>query len=159
MHRAMGGPLGATGVAQPSSAVPRPTISTYPTVDLAVFGAHLTGGALNPQLRGLGGRFVRRCHTAARYRMVALPGKIRRPGLIDVGDEGRSIQGEIWSLPAASLAAFLATIGRPLGLGTVLLQGGETSLGFICEGGALAAEAEDVSHFGFWPAYLQSLAG
>jgi allophanate hydrolase len=159
MHRAMGGPLGATGVAQPPSPAPSPTIGTYPTVDLAVFGAHLTGGALNPQLRGLGGRFLRPCHTAGRYRMVALPGRILRPGLIDIGDEGRSIQGEIWSLPAASLAAFLATIGRPLGLGTVQLAAGETCLGFICEGGALVAGAEDVSHFGFWPAYLQSLAG
>jgi allophanate hydrolase len=159
MHRAAGGPLGATGVAQPTSPAIAATIGTYPTVDLAVFGAHLTGGALNPQLRGLGGRFVRGCHTAARYRMVALPGRILRPGLIESGDDGRSIQGEIWSLPAASLAAFLATIGRPLGLGTVQLVEGESCLGFICEGGASAAEATDVSHFGFWPAYLQSLAG
>jgi len=159
MHQAMGGPLGATGLPQPPAPEPALAISTYPTVDLAVFGAHLTGGALNPQLRGLGGRFVRTCQTAPRYRMVALPGKILRPGLIDTGDEGRSIQGEIWSLPASSLAAFLATIGRPLGLGTVQLAAGETSLGFICEGGALVAEAADVSHFGFWPAYLQSLAG
>jgi allophanate hydrolase len=159
MHQAMGGPLGATGIAQPPYPTPAAALGTFPTVDLAVFGAHLTGGALNPQLRGLGGRFVRRCHTAPRYRMVALPGRILRPGLIDIGDAGRSIQGEIWSLPAASLGAFLATIGRPLGLGTVQLAEGETSLGFICEGGALVADATDVSHFGFWPAYLQSLAG
>jgi allophanate hydrolase len=159
MHQAMGGPLGATGQRQLPYTAPGSGIVTYPTVDLAVFGAHLAGGALNPQLRGLGGRFARACHTAARYRMVALPGRIRRPGLIDIGDEGRSIQGEIWSLPAASLAAFLATIGRPLGLGTVQLAHDESCLGFICEGGALVAEAADVSHFGFWPAYLQSLAG
>jgi allophanate hydrolase len=159
MHQAMGGPLGATGQSLPPSSPRVAAITTYPTVDLAVFGAHLTGGALNPQLRGLGGRFVRSCHTAARYRMVALPGKIPRPGLIDVGPEGRSIQGEIWSLPAASLAAFLATIGRPLGLGTVALAEDAPCLGFICEGGVLAAEAADVSHFGFWPGYLQSLAG
>jgi allophanate hydrolase len=159
MHQAMGGPLGATGVAQPPGAAQGPAITTYPTIDLAVFGAHLAGGALNPQLRSLGGRFVRPCHTAACYRMVALPGRILRPGLIDAGADGRSIQGEIWSLPAASLAAFLATIGRPLGLGTVLLAQDERCLGFICEGSALVAEATDVSHFGFWPAYLQSLAG
>jgi allophanate hydrolase len=158
MHQAMDGPLGATGVMQRPSTIGA-SLSTYPTVDIAVFGAHLTGGALNPQLRSLGGRFVRSCHTAARYRMVALPGKILRPGLIDVGDGGRSIQGEIWSLPATSLANFLATIGRPLGLGTVALAEGESCLGFICEGGTLVAGAADVSHFGFWPAYLQSLAG
>jgi allophanate hydrolase len=159
MHQAMGGPLGATGLSQQPTPALATGTGTYPTVELAVFGAHLTGGALNPQLRGLGGRFVRRCQTAARYRMVALPGKILRPGLIDIGDAGRTIEGEIWSLPAASLAAFLATIGRPLGLGTVQLAEGLSCLGFICEGGALVSEATDVSHFGFWPAYLQSLAG
>jgi len=159
MHQAMGGPLGATGLSQQPIPALATGTGTYPTVELAVFGAHLTGGALNPQLRGLGGRFVRRCQTAARYRMVALPGKILRPGLIDIGDAGRTIEGEIWSLPAASLAAFLATIARPLGLGTVQLAEGLSCLGFICEGGALVSEATDVSHFGFWPAYLQSLAG
>jgi allophanate hydrolase len=159
MHRAMGGPLGATGHPQPPAPSVSPGIGIYPTVDLAVFGAHLAGGALNPQLRSLGGRFLRTCRTAARYRMVTLPGKILRPGLIDIGEEGSVIRGEIWSLPAASLAAFLATIGPPLGLGTVRLEGGETSLGFICEGGALVADALDVSEFGFWPNYLRSLAG
>jgi allophanate hydrolase len=159
MHQAMGGPLGATGLSQQPTPALATGTGTYPTVELAVFGAHLTGGALNPQLQGLGGRFVRRCQTAARYRMVALPGKILRPGLIDIGDAGRTIEGEIWSLPAASLAAFLATIGRPLGLGTVQLAEGLSCLGFICEGGALVSEARDVSHYGFWPAYLQSLAG
>ena len=159
MHQAMNGPLGATGQPTPPSPVLDAAIATYPTIELAVFGAHLTGGALNPQLRALGGRFVRPCHTAARYRMVALPGKILRPGLIDAGDEGRSIQGEVWSLPTASLGAFLGTIARPLGLGRVELAAGESCLGFICEGGALVAGATDVSQFGFWPAFLQSLAG
>ncbi len=159
MHRAMDGTLGATGIGQPAAPALQPDTGTFPAIELAVFGAHLSGGALNPQLRGLGGRFVRPCRTAPRYRMVALSGKVLRPGLIDIGDEGRSIQGEIWSLPASSLGAFLATIARPLGLGTVLLAEGEISLGFICEGGAVVADATDVSHFGFWPAYLQSLAG
>jgi allophanate hydrolase len=159
MHQAMGGPLGATGLPQPAAPAVTSGIGTYPTVELAVFGAHLTGGALNPQLRSLGGRLSRPCRTAARYRMVALPGKILRPGLIDIGDAGHVIQGEIWSLPAASLAAFLATIGPPLGLGTVRLAEGETCLGFICEGGVLVESAADVSAYGFWPDYLRSLAG
>ncbi|MBW4021597.1 MAG: allophanate hydrolase [Proteobacteria bacterium] len=159
LHRAFGGPLGATGARLPEPEAPAATVATYPTVDLAVFGAHLTGGALNPQLKALGGRFRRTCRTAPCYRMVALPGKILRPGLIDIGADGRSIQGEIWSLPAASLAAFLGTITPPLGLGTVRLAEDEACLGFICEGGAPLADAQDVSHFGFWPTYLQSLSG
>jgi allophanate hydrolase len=159
MHQAMGGPLGATGLPQAETPGPGPAIVTYPTVDIAVFGAHLTGAALNPQLRGLGGRFVRACRTAARYRMVALPGTILRPGLIDIGETGSVIQGEIWSLPAGALAAFLATITPPLGLGTVRLADGERCLGFICEGGVLVESATDVSAFGFWPDYLLSLTG
>jgi allophanate hydrolase len=159
MHRAMGGPLGATGLPQPETPGPAPEIATYPTVDIAVFGAHLTGGALNPQLVGFGARFARTCRTAARYRMVALPGKILRPGLIDIGDGGAMIRGEIWSLPAGALAAFLATIAPPLGLGTVRLEDDRRCLGFICEGGALVETAADVSAFGFWPDYLRALAG
>jgi allophanate hydrolase len=157
MHQAAGGPMGATGLPQPAS-LPVLSAATYPTIDLAVFGAHLTGGALNLQLRALGGALNRPCRTAARYRMVALPGPIPRPGLIDIGADGTAIEGEVWSLPAASLAAFLATIGRPLGLGTVLLEGDARCAGFICEGGAAVADAPDVSRFGFWPAYLQSLS-
>ena len=158
MHQAAGGPLGATGLPQPSVPAHAPP-AVYPTIDLAVFGAHLTGGALNPQLRALGGQRRGPCVTAAIYRMVALPGPVLRPGLVDIGPSGTAIEGEIWALPAASLAAFLATIGRPLGLGRVQLHGGETAFGFICEGAAMVAEAPDVSQFGFWPAYLQSLGG
>jgi allophanate hydrolase len=158
MHRAVGGPLGATGLPQPEDTAPAAAVISQPEVEIAVFGAHLTGQPLNPQLRAFGGRFQRPCRTAARYRMVAIPGKILRPGLIDIGDGGTAIAGEIWSLPGASLAAFLATITPPLGLGTVRLEDGATSLGFICEGGVLIEGAADVSRYGAWPAYLQSPA-
>ena len=158
MHQAMGGPLGATGIAQPEAASPSTGVISQPEIEIAVFGAHLTGQPLNGQLRGFGGRFVRRCQTAARYQMVAIPGRILRPGLTDIGEGGAVIAGEIWSLPSASLAAFLATITPPLGLGTVRLADGASSPGFICEGGVLTESAADVSAFGNWPAYLQSLA-
>ena len=158
MQEAMGGPLGATGIALPEAIRATAKGVIHPRVELAVFGAHLRGQALNPQLRALGGRFVRPCRTAARYRMVAIPGAILRPGLIDIGEGGTAIEGEIWSLPAEALAAFLATITTPLGLGQVRLAAGEVALGFICEGGQATAGAEDVSQFGRWPAYLQSRA-
>lgn len=156
LHAAMSGPLGATGISQPSAGLSATAGIIHPRVELAVFGAHLTGQALNPQLRALGGRFVRGCVTAPRYRMVAIPGKVMRPGLIDIGEGGVPIRGEIWSLPADALSAFLGTITSPLGLGQVKLAAGEAALGFICEGGAQTETAEDVSQFGYWPAYLQS---
>ncbi|HEX3984596.1 MAG TPA: allophanate hydrolase [Acidisoma sp.] len=158
MHRAMAAPLGATGIAQSDEPEPAAGIISQPEIEIAVFGAHLSGQALNPQLKGLGGRLQRLCRTAGRYRMVAIPGRILRPGLIDIGPGGHAIDGEIWSLPTASLAAFLATITPPLGLGQVRLDGGEIATGFICEGGVLTEDATDVSAFGFWPAYLQSLS-
>ncbi|MCB8880977.1 allophanate hydrolase [Acidisoma cellulosilytica] len=157
LHRAMCGTMGATGFPQPETTAV-PAVISQPEIEIAVFGAHLTGQPLNPQLRGFGGKFQRTCRTADRYRMVAIPGRILRPGLIDIGDAGQVIEGEIWSLPSASLAAFLATITPPLGLGTVRLAEGQSSLGFICEGGVLTDGAADVSAFGHWPAYLQSLA-
>jgi allophanate hydrolase len=52
------------------------------------------------------------------------------------------------------VAAFLATIGAPLGLGKVTLDSGAVSIGFICEGGPAAAGAPDISRFGGWRAYL-----
>ncbi|GAB0117668.1 allophanate hydrolase [Acidisoma sp. 7E03] len=158
LHEATGGPLGATGIGQPSASLSATAGIIHPRVELAVFGAHLTGQPLNPQLKALGGRFVRGCVTAPRYRMVAIPGKILRPGLIDIGEGGATIRGEIWSLPADALGTFLSGIASPLGLGQVKLAAGEAALGFICEGGAQTESAEDVSQFGYWPAYLQSRA-
>jgi allophanate hydrolase len=83
--------------------------------------------------------------------MVVLPGAIARPGVMP-SDGGGAIYGEIWSLPSAALAAFLATIAPPLGLGTVRLQGGETCIGFICE--AIATEGlQDITELGDWRAF------
>lgn len=156
LHEGMGGPLGATGTAQPSAGLSASAGVIHPRVELAVFGAHLTGQALNPQLKALGGRFVRGCVTAPRYRMVAIEGKVLRPGLIDIGEGGAAIRGEIWSLPAEALGTFLNSITSPLGLGQVKLAASEAALGFICEGGPQTEAAEDISQFGYWPAYLQS---
>ena len=148
MQQAAGLSLGATGVALPPGRADGP--SAFPRVDIAVFGAHLDGQPLNPALRALGGRFVRACRTTASYRMVALPGAIARPGLLP---GSHAIKGEVWSLPSATVGAFLATIGPPLGLGTVQLDDGPCA-GFICE--ADGGDAPDISAFGGWRAYRAS---
>jgi len=150
MQRNAATPLGATGHAQPAATLAPAGAGVYPEIEIAVFGAHLAGEALNAGLVALGGRFCRPCHTAPRYRMLALPGAMPRPGLVPVGDGGAAIAGEIWALPGAALAALLAGIAPPLGLGTVELEGGRPGFGFICEAGAAG---EDITGFGGWRAW------
>lgn len=41
----------------------------------------------------------------------------------------------------------------PLAIGSVILEDGETVKGFVCEGHAVE-EAEDISAYGGWRAYL-----
>ncbi|MFT4305900.1 MAG: allophanate hydrolase, partial [Microbacterium sp.] len=65
-------------------------------IDLAVFGAHLTGQPLNGQLQDLGARFVSAVVTADAYRLYALETTPPKPGLVRVGDTGRAIEGELW---------------------------------------------------------------
>ena len=140
LHRLAGTPLGATGVAQP-----------HDDVEVAVFGAHMAGGALNPHLVARGGRLVRSCRTAACYQMLALPGTPRRPALVRSAD-GASLAGEVWAVPAGALAGLLGSIAPPLGLGTVELERGP-ALGFIAEAGATG---EDITAWGGWRGWLAS---
>ena len=144
MHAAAGLPLGATGH-------PAPTPAGW--TELAVFGAHLTGQPLNPALVALGGHLVRPCRTAPEYRMLALPGAVRRPALVR-DPAGAALEGEVWALPSAAVAAFLGSIAPPLGLGTVRLADGP-ALGFIAEADAAG---EDITAHGGWRAWLASKA-
>jgi allophanate hydrolase len=158
-HRSLGLKLGATSHALPP---PRPTeISAGPTSDrleIAVVGAHLAGQPLNRELTSRGGVLVRSVHTADCYRFYALAGTTpAKPGLVRVAPgEGGKIELEIWSLPRADWADFVAVIPPPLGIGNLMLAGGGSVKGFLCEGVALAG-ARDITAFGGWRAYRQSL--
>jgi allophanate hydrolase len=122
-------------------------------MELVVCGAHLRGLPLNPQLLGLGARFVRATATAPGYRLYALPGpEPRRPGLVREED-GAAIDVEVWRLSAASLGRLAASIPAPLGFGTVELADGGRALGFLCEAHATTT-AEDITVFGGWREYL-----
>jgi allophanate hydrolase len=153
-------PLGATGFPQAPFEPPRQASpAAFPTIELAVFGSHLSGEPLNRDLLALGASFRRGCKTAPVYRMIVLPGTPARPGLIQAGAGGAAIEGEVWSLPSAAVGVFLSTIAPPLGIGTVLLEGGLPCLGFICEGEAASAGAKDISMYGSWRAYREAGAG
>ncbi|MGD9884890.1 MAG: allophanate hydrolase [Reyranella sp.] len=155
-QRAVPLPLGKT-----TSQLPPPgddPVITEDRVSIAVVGAHMSGLPLNGQLAELGGRLEQSGRTAPAYRFYALPGgPPERPGLVRVTAGGATIELEVWSLPASAVGAFLRTIPAPLGLGSIALADGSTVTGFLCEGHATQG-ARDISEFGSWRRYLESLA-
>ncbi|MBX3453812.1 allophanate hydrolase [Ferrovibrio sp.] len=150
-HAATGLPLGAGKTPQPARVAD--TTLAYPRAAVAVFGAHMSGQPLNPDLLALGGRLLGPCHTAPRYRLYRIgEGRTARPGLVQVSGNGVAVSGEIWDLPLAGFGSFVAGIPAPLGIGTVMLNDGSSVKGFLCEAAAVAS-AEDISSYGDWRAY------
>lgn len=126
-------------------------------VRVAVCGAHLTGQPLNHQLTLRGAHLVQCTCSSPDYRMYELPGTPPlRPGMVRVkkGEEGSSIEVEVWEMPEREFGSFVADIPAPLGIGTITMQSGEQVLGFVCEQYALM-DAVDISSGGGWRTYLQ----
>ncbi|MCU1375156.1 MAG: allophanate hydrolase, partial [Actinomycetia bacterium] len=126
--------------------------------DVVVVGAHLTDQPLNGQLTERGGHLVRAVRTAAEYRLYALPTEPPKPGLVRTGPGGAAIETEVWRLPTDGFGSFVAAIPSPLAIGTVVLEDGTSSAGFLCESFAVAADVSDVTHFGGWLSYRRSQA-
>lgn len=127
-------------------------------VKVTVVGAHLTGQPLNRQLTERGARLVRKTRTAPDYRLYALanttppkPGLVREPGFA-----GPGIEVEVWAMPARHFGSFVALIPGPLGIGSVRLDDGTVTNGFICEPAGLTG-AREITSFGGWRSYLASL--
>jgi allophanate hydrolase len=150
-------PLGATGTAQPRHPPGDPP-PPGETIELAVVGAHLSGMPLNRELVALGARFVRSVPTAPAYRLYALPGAPpRKPGLARQAEGGSAIATEVWAMAPEAFGRFVAAVPPPLAIGTLRLADGTTPKGFLCETADLG-DAEDISAFGGWRDYVQSLA-
>jgi allophanate hydrolase len=132
---------------------PKPT-AAFSTIDIAVFGAHLSGQPLNRSLLALGATRRRVCRTAPTYRMLALPEPLPRPALCRVLRGGVALPGEVWAIPTSALSALLVSIAPPLGLGTVQLDDGPCH-GFIAEHTELT-DAIDITSFGGWIAWLET---
>jgi allophanate hydrolase len=134
-----------------------PAVGTPPgRIALAVIGAHLAGLPLNHELSELGGAFLRAVETTADYRLFALPGTPRKPGLLRVADgSGAAVKAEIWTLDPAGFGAFVDKVPAPLSIGAVRLADGSSVKGFLVEAEAVAGGA-DISRFGGWRAYLAS---
>ncbi len=156
-HHATGLTQGATGQSLPDP-VPMAGLKPSSTVTVAVVGAHLSGMPLNWQLTERGATMVAQTFTAPDYRFYALKGTTpAKPGLLRVEPGGgTAIAVELWQMPMDCYGSFVALIAAPLGIGTLKLADGSTVQGFLCEPQALT-DATDISHFGGWRAYLQSL--
>jgi len=135
------------------------TNSTEDLLSIVVVGAHLSGMPLNPQLTTPGGHLLKKCRTAPDYRLFALPNTTPpKPGLIrEPGFAGPGLEVEVWALPAAAFGHFVADIPAPLGVGKVSLDDGTSVSGFLCEAFAVK-DAEEVTRFGGWRAFIQAKA-
>jgi allophanate hydrolase len=153
-HAASGTAMGATDRPLPAR---EPLLPTAPEgyCELAVVGAHLSGMALNHEVRALGGIFLRGSDTEASYKLYALPGgPPARPGLVRVAaGTGHPIATEVWALPVEGFGRFVAGIPAPLGIGTLLLADGTRPKGFLCEAEAIR-DAKHISSYGGWRAFM-----
>ncbi len=149
--------LGVTGIALPEGDSSGPKAGPGAgQVRVAVVGAHLTGMPLNHQLTSRGARRVREACSAPAYRLFALPGTTPpKPGLKRVGQGGAAIVLELWDMPLANFGGFVCEVPAPLAIGTVELDDGTWTKGFVCEPLALEG-ATDITHFGGWRAYIAS---
>lgn len=130
-----------------------------PTVDLLVVGAHLRDQPLNGQLVAAGGTFLQEARTGSDYRLYALDTVPPKPGLVrgGPGSSGSAgIAGEVWRLPAAGFATFVAALPAPMAIGTVALSDGTEVTGFLVEPYAVEG-ATDITHHGGWRAYRDSV--
>ena len=149
--------LGAKGVTMPPLADLNLAL-TGDEIPIAVVGAHLSGMALNSELKAHSGRLLEATSTAPDYRLYALPTTPPKPGMLRVeAGAGTSIEIELWALPAAAFANFVAAIPPPLSIGTVRLKDGRGIKGFIVEAANIAS-ARDISAFGGWRSFVAKAA-
>jgi allophanate hydrolase len=149
--------IGANGLAQPALA-PLSASAASGDIAIAVVGAHLSGMALNGELKTLGARLVEAAVTAPDYKLYALPGAPARPGMLRVeAGKGSAIALEVWALSPAAFGQFVAAVPQPLTIGTIRLADGGSVKGFLVEAAA-TGDARDISAFGGWRAYVAKAA-
>jgi allophanate hydrolase len=148
--------VGAKGVAQAPLA-PLPA-SGSDEIPIAVVGAHLSGMALNGELKALNGKLVEATKTAPDYKLYALQTTPAKPGMLRVeAGKGASIELEIWSLSSSAFGKFVNAIPAPMAIGTVRLADGRSVKGFLVEPEVLS-EARDITSYGGWRAYMAEAA-
>jgi len=152
-HADTGLPMGARSLPQPPLAALAAGVAGD-EIAIAVVGAHLSGMALNGELKKLGGRLLEAARTAPDYKLYALATTPPKPGMLRVAaGAGTAIELEVWALSAASFGKFVAAVPPPLSIGTVRLADGRLVKGFIVEPAAVGG-AREISAFGGWRAFM-----
>jgi len=123
------------------------------TVLLAVNGTLMRGLELNPNLLAVNASFVREAVTEPAYRLWSI--NDRHPAMVRVKNGGVSVAVEVWSVPAAGLAAILQSEPPGLSIGKVKLSDGIELLGVLGEPVLCEGKKEITSHGG-WRAYLEA---
>ncbi len=104
-------------------------------------------------------KLIETTRTAAGYRLYALAGTAPpKPGLVFDGTGLGAIEVEIWEIDEEAFGSFVALIPAPLSIGTLMLADGQSVKGFLCEAHAVR-EAEDITAFGGWRAWLAGAKG
>lgn len=148
--------VGAKGVAQAPLA-PLPA-SSGDEIPIAVVGAHLSGMALNAELKALDAKLIEATKTAPDYKLYALKTTPPKPGMLRVkAGKGASIELEIWSLSSSAFGKFVNAIPAPMAIGTVRLADGRSVKGFLVEPEVLS-DARDITSYGGWRAYVAEAA-
>jgi allophanate hydrolase len=160
LHRSLDGTtLGATLVSLASTPPVVADAKPERVIEVVVVGAHLSGQPLNSQLLERRAKLVETTRIAPGYRLYALADTTpSKPGLVFDGEGRGGIEVEIWQMDEASFGSFVALIPAPLGIGTLTLADGRTVKGFLCEAHA-ARDAEDITAFGGWRAWLARSGG
>jgi allophanate hydrolase len=149
--------MGSRELPQPPLAALRAS-GSVDEIAIAVVGAHLSGMALNGELKALGGRLLEYTATAPDYKLYALDTTPPKPGMLRVeAGTGSSIELEVWALRAAAFGEFVAAVPPPLSIGTIRLADGRGVKGFIVEPAAVAG-ARDISAFSGWRAFVAEAA-
>ena len=113
---------------------------------------------MHGELTSKGARLVARTSTAPCYRLYAMADSVpAKPALVHCGEEGVAIAVEVYALPFEAFGRFVANVPPPLAIGTLVLCDGTSVKGFVAEPRALV-DADDISRFGGWSNYLQSLS-
>lgn len=148
--------LGAKGVAQAPLA-PLPA-NSGDEIPIAVVGAHLSGMALNGELKTLSATLIEATRTASDYKLYALKTTPPKPGLLRVeAGTGASIELEIWSLSSSAFGKFVNAIPAPMAIGTIRLADGRSVKGFLVEPEVLG-EAQDITAYGGWRKFMAEAA-
>jgi len=132
-------------------------MSVSTDVLLAVNGTLMRGLELNPNLISAGATFVRETATVAAYRIWSIADRHpAHPAMMRVEAGGASISVEVWSVPAAGLAAILQNEPAGLCIGKVRLVDGSEVLGVLGEP-MLCKDQVEITSFGGWRQYLAHL--